>query len=321
MTDSPIWDFKNPYEWMERTARANLPPLIICCAISGGIQGKEANPNLPETADEQAQSAYDAYNAGASMIHVHVRSKNKLYESSDSTDEYRAVNRMIRDRCPDVIINNTTGGSYGMTDEQRLACLDAGPEVASLNLGPEMYKFRAKVRPAPLTHPRPELNLDGLHPATYAQINHYAREMQKRNIKPEMEMYHPGMYWVIQDLQREQVIAPPYLIQYVLGTTTGSFANPWTVMSLLQELPPNTLFEVIGTGAFQLPLNTFAILLGGHVRVGMEDNVYYKKGQLLTSNAQAVERIVRIAHELNREVATPAQAREMLGLSSTPSQP
>ncbi len=316
-----IWDFKNPYEWMERAARSTFPPLIVCCAISGGIQGKEVNPNLPETAEEQAQSAYEAYNAGASMIHVHVRNTQKLYESSDSAEEYRAVNRMIRARCPDVIINNTTGGSYGMSDEQRLACLDAAPEVASLNLGPEMYKFRAKARNAPLTHPRPELNLDGLHPATYAQINHYAREMQQRGIKPEMEMYHPGMYWVIQDLQRENLIAPPYLIQFVLGTTTGSFANPWTIMSLLQELPPNALFEVIGTGAYQLPLNTLAIILGGHVRVGMEDNVYYKKGQLLASNAQAVERIVRVARELNREIATPAQAREMLGLSPIPSQP
>jgi 3-keto-5-aminohexanoate cleavage enzyme len=316
-----IWDFKNPYEWMERIAHSTMPPLIICCAISGGIQGKEANPNLPETAEEQAQASYDAYNAGASMIHVHVRNTKKLYDSSDSTQEYRVVNQMIRARCPDVIINNTTGGSYGMTDEQRLACLDSGPEVASLNLGPEMYKFKAKARREPLTHPRPELSLDGLHPATYGQINGYAREMQKRSIKPELEMYHPGMYWVIQDLQRENLISPPYLIQFVLGTMTGSFANPWTVMSLLQELPPNAMFEVIGTGAFQLPLNTLAILLGGHVRVGMEDNVYFKKGQLLTSNAQAVARIVRLARELNREIATPAQAREMLGLSATPSQP
>ncbi len=316
-----IWDFKDPYAWMERNARSTFPPLIVCCAISGGIQGVESNPNLPETAEAQAQSAYDAYNAGASMIHVHVRNTQKLYESSDSTEEYRTVNRMIRDRCPDVIINNTTGGSYGMTDAQRLACLDAGPEVASLNLGPEMYKFKAKARPAPLPNPRPALDLDGLHPATYGQINHFAREMLQRGIKPELELYHPGMFWVIQDLQREKLITPPYLVQFVLGTMTGSFANPWTVMSLLQDLPPNALFEVIGTGAAQLPLNTLAILLGGHVRVGMEDNVYYKRGELLASNAQAVERIVRLTRELNREIATPAQAREMLGLSPTPSQP
>ncbi len=183
-----IWDFKNPYEWMERTARSSFPPLIVCCAITGGIQGKETNPHLPETAEEQAQAAYEAYNAGASMIHIHARNTEKIYDSSDKTEEYRAVNRMIRERCPDVIINNTTGGSYGMTDEQRLACLDARPEMASLNLGPEMYKFKTKAREIPLTHPRPAETLDGLHPASYHQIHHYAAEMKKRGIKPEMEI-------------------------------------------------------------------------------------------------------------------------------------
>jgi 3-keto-5-aminohexanoate cleavage enzyme len=317
----PLWDFKNPYEWMERTARSNLPPLIVCCAISGGIQGKETNPNLPETAEEQAQSAYEAYAAGASMIHIHVRNTQKLYESSGSAEEYRVVNRMVRERCPDVIINNTTGGSYGMTDDERIACLDAGPEVASLNLGPEMYKFKVKARPDTFTHPHPELMLNGLHPASYEQINRYATEMKKRGIKPELELYNPGMYWVIQDLQREGLIDAPYWVQFVLGTMTGSYPTPWAILSLLQELPPNCLFEIAGIGPYQLAVNTFSILLGGHVRVGLEDNIYYKKGELLKSNAEAVERIVRIARDLNREIATPQQAREILSLSQTPSQP
>lgn len=312
-----IWNFSNPYEWMERTARSKMPPLIVCCAISGGIQGKEANPNLPETAEEQAQAAYEAYNAGASMVHVHVRNTERIYDSSDKVEEYRAVNGLIRQRCPDLIINNTTGGSYGMTDAQRLACLDGGPEVATLNLGPEMYKFTAKAREAPLQHPRPPLDLNGLHPATYTQIAHFAREMKKRGIKPEMELYNPGMYWVIQDLQREGLIDAPYLVQFVLGTMTGSYPTPWNVLSLIQELPPNTLFEIAGVGPYQLAMNTMAIIMGGHVRVGLEDNIYYKKGQLFKSNAEAVERIVRVARDLNREIATPAQARAMLGLKSS----
>jgi 3-keto-5-aminohexanoate cleavage enzyme len=287
----------------------------VCCAISGGIQGKEANPNLPETAEEQAQAAYDAYNAGASMVHVHVRNTERIYDSSDKTEEYRAVNGLIRQRCPEIIINNTTGGSYGMTDVQRLACLDGGPEVATLNLGPEMYKFTAKAREAPLQHPRPALDLNGLHPATYAQITHFAREMKIRGIKPEMELYNPGMYWVIQELQREGLIDAPYWVQFVLGTMTGSYPTPWNVLSLIQELPPNSMFEIAGVGPYQLAMNTMAIIMGGHVRVGLEDNIYYKKGQLLKSNAEAVERITHIARDLNREIATPTQARHMLGLS------
>lgn len=320
MTDA-IWDYKDPYAWMQRTARASLPPLIVCCAISGGIQGKETHPALPETAEDQAQAAAEAYAAGASMIHIHARNTQRLYETTDQAAEYRAVNRMVRDRCPDVIINNSTGGSYGMTDAQRMVCLDAGPEVASLNLGPEMYKFTLKERPASQPHPRPEQHLDGLHPASYGQIHRFAEAMRQRGIKPELELYNPGMYWVIRDLQEAGLIPAPALIQFVLGTMTGSYPTPWTLMSLLQELPPGALFEVAAIGPYQLPLTTMAILLGGHVRVGLEDNLYYRRGQRLRSNAEAVERVVRIAGELNREVATPAQARAILGLSPTPSQP
>ena len=111
-----------------------------------------------------------------------------------------------------------------------------------------MYKFQVKERPEPLTHPHPEEKLDGLHAASYHQINHFAAEMKKHGIKPEMELYNPGMYRVIQDLQREGLVDAPYLVQFVLGTMTGSSPTPWTVMNLLQELPPNCLFEVAGVG-------------------------------------------------------------------------
>jgi 3-keto-5-aminohexanoate cleavage enzyme len=317
MSDA-LWDFKDPHAWMQRTARSAMPPLIVCCAISGGIQGKETHPALPETAEEQAQAAYDAANAGASMIHIHARNTERLYESSDRAEDYRAVKQLIRARSPEVIINFSTGGSYGMSDEQRLACLDAGPEVASLNLGPEMYKFTLKARNPPLAHPRPEAQLDGLHPASYGQIHCFAAEMQRRGVKPELELYNPGMYWVVRDLQAAGLLADPPLVQFVLGTMTGSYPTPWTLLSLLQELPPGCLFEVAAIGPYQLPMTTMAIMLGGHVRVGLEDNLYARKGQLLASNAEAVERVVRIARELNREIATPAQARALLGLAPTP---
>lgn len=316
-----VWDFKDPYAWMERTARATMPPLIICCAISGGIQGRETHPALPETAAEQAEAAAAAYAAGAAMIHIHARNTRRLYETTDQPEEYRAVNRLVRARCPDVIINNSTGGSYGMDDDQRLAGLTAGPEVASLNLGPEMYRFTLKAREAPLPHPRPEQHLDGLHPASYGQIHHFAESMRRHGVKPELELYNPGMYWVVRSLREAGLLADPPLVQFVLGTQTGSYPTPWALLSLLQELPPGCLFEVAAIGPYQLPLTTMAILLGGHVRVGLEDNLYHHKGQHLRDNAEAVERIVRIAHELNRPVATPAQARAMLGLAATPSQP
>jgi 3-keto-5-aminohexanoate cleavage enzyme len=314
-----VWDYNNPYQWLDRVRTSSLPPLIICCAVSGGVQGKEANPNLPETPEELAESTAQAYDAGASMVHIHARDAQKLHTSAGDAGTYRLVNRLVRERCPDIIINNTTGGTWGMSIEERLSCLDAGPEMATLNMGPDMYKMKLKERPAPLTHPRPELFLDGCMPVTYAEIATFARAMRERGIVPEMELYHPGQFWPVQDLIAQGLLQTPYWIQFVMGYQTSIYATPANLLSMVGQLPAGALFMVAGIGPYQLPMTTMAMLLGGHVRVGMEDNVYYRRGQLLESNGQAVERAVRLARDLNREIATPAQAREMLGLSPEPS--
>ena len=117
----------------------------------------------------------------------------------------------------------------------------------------------------------------------------------------------------------QKLIDPPYLFQFVMGYQTSFYATPQNVLSFIHELPANSVYEVAGLGQFQLPMTVMSILLGGHVRVGLEDNIYYKRGQLLKSNAEAVERIVRIARDMNREIATPAQARQIFGVSSKPS--
>jgi 3-keto-5-aminohexanoate cleavage enzyme len=313
-----IWDYRNPYEWMARVRSTSFPPVIVCCALTGGVQGKEANENLPETPKEQAEQAYEAYRAGASMLHIHVRDPKKWYDGSGDTEQYRLVNKMIREKCPGVIINSTTGGTWGMTVEQRLSCLDAKPDVATLNMTPDMYKMTLKERKAPILHPRPEVSLNGCMPVTYKEVETFARAMKERGIKPEMEIYHPGTYWVIQDLISQDLVRPPYLIQFVMGYQTSLYATPANLISMVHELPPNSIFQVAGVGPYQLPMNVIGLLLGGGVRVGMEDNVYYRRRQLLKSNAEAVERIVRIAKEVNREIATPAQAREMMGLPPEP---
>ncbi len=319
-TEDYIWDYRNPYEWMKRVRTSSLPPLIICCAITGGVQGKEANPDLPETPQEQVEQTYQAYKAGATMVHIHARDPNKWYDSSGSAEQYRLVHRLIRAKCPDIIINDTTGGTWGMTVEERVACLDAQPEMASLNMGPDMYKMTLKERRAPLPHPRPEVQFDGCMPVTYEEITTFAKAMKERGVKPEMEMYQPGQVWGVHDLIAQGLLDPPYLVQFVMGYTTSSYATPANLLGLVNELPEQAVFAVAVIGPYQLAMTTMGILLGGHVRVGLEDNVYARRGQLYKSNAEAVERIARMAHELNREIATPAQAREMLGLSQTPTQ-
>lgn len=320
MSTHELWDFRNPYEWMKKTATSSMPPLVICVAITGGVQGKEANPNLPEAIEEQVEQTYACYKAGATMVHTHTRDPESMGDCTGDPKRIRLLNAKIREKCPDIIINNSTSAAYGMSIDDRVACLDANPESASLNLGPDMYKLKIKERKAPLQHPKEEQMLDACTMASYHEIATFAKMMKERGIRPEMEMYHPGQYWVVRDLIEQGVIEPPFHIQYVLGYVTSIFPTPANLISLVNELPPQTDFSVAGLGPYQLPMCMMSIILGGHVRVGMEDNVYYKKGELLKDNAQAVERIVRLSTEMNRPIATPAQAREMLGFSATPSQ-
>jgi 3-keto-5-aminohexanoate cleavage enzyme len=299
--------------------RTGMPPMLICVACNGGIQGKEANENIPETADEIAISVEAAYEAGAAMVHVHARDPHDLTQCAKDYEPWHEVLLKIRQRCPEIIINATTGGGPGMTMEERLSCLEAGPEVASLNLSPDMSKFHMKQRDPPLPNPRPAMDIDECIPFTYGQIHHFASEMKRLGVKPELEVYHSGCAWVIKYLVDNDLLAKPYWIQTVMGYQTGSFPTVGNVLELLKEFPEDALWLCSAIGPYQLPLTTLSTLMGGHVRVGLEDNVYYSRGRKAKSNAELVGRTVRIARELNREIATPAQARAMLGLRTQPS--
>jgi len=317
-SEQPAWfDYTDSHEFMERV-RAGMPPLIICVACNGGIQGKEANEFIPETADEIAASVEGAYEAGAAMVHIHARDPQQLTQGARETETWSEVLRKVRQRCPEIIINATTGAGPGMSMEERSACLAAGPEVASLNLAPDMSKFKLKERRPPLPYPRPALEIDECIPFTYGQIHQFAAEMKQRGIKPELEIYHPGCAWVVNYLIEHDLIEKPYWMQTVMGYQTGSFPTVENVLQLLKEFPDGALWLCSAIGPFQLPLTTLATLMGGHVRVGLEDNVYYSRGRKAKSNAELVQRTVRIANELNRSVATPAQARAMLGLQGQP---
>jgi 3-keto-5-aminohexanoate cleavage enzyme len=313
-----VWHFGDTYEWMERL-RGGFAPMIITCAINGGVQGKESNPSLPETPVELAAQAYEAYNAGASIVHVHARNPANLAECTADPDVFLEINALIRERCPDLIINNTTGGGPGLTMEDRYAGLEARPEMASLNLGPDMSQFKLPARPDPLPHPHAEIVVDECIPFTYGVIEKLATLMLEKGIKPEMEIYQPGMFWASRHVIEKGLVEPPYLHQFVMGYQTSSYPTLESLAALIRDLPAGSIYAVCGIGPYQLPMTTASTLLGGHVRVGLEDNIYYRRGQKLRGNGEAVERAVRIANELNREIATPAQARELLGLSATPS--
>lgn len=200
-----------------------------------------------------------------------------------------------------------------------MASIYANPELCSLNLGPFVLKVPLKERAEPLPHPRPAMVYDRCIPNAYADMTMFAKTMKEKGVKPEMELYHPGMYWVFNDLLTQGLLEPPFDFQFVMGFQTSSFPTPANLLSLVNELPPQSMFFAIGVGPYQLPMTVMSIMLGGHVRLGMEDNLYYARGRQFKDNAEGIARIVRIAKEMNREIATPAQAREMLGISQTPS--
>ncbi|MEF8843628.1 MAG: 3-keto-5-aminohexanoate cleavage protein [Haloarculaceae archaeon] len=271
-------------------------PVVVTVALTGGVHGKEANANLPETPEEIGRAAAACERAGASVVHLHARRPNG--ERSFETERFQQVDDAVRDATDDVVIQNSTGGTGAPLEERRNALrTDPPPEMASLDMGP-LNRYRH------LTSENTRHTIDEL-----------AREIDDRGITPELEVFNNGHLNETYRLVEEDVIeAPPYA-NLIFGGGTTSPPHPRNLLNLVEGLPEGSPFNVLGFGPHQLPLTTMAVLLGGHVRVGLEDNVYYRRGEPAESNAQLVERIVRVAEELGRPVATTEQARETLGIS------
>ena len=318
---SRVWDPTDQQDWLRLAANQSLPPLVISVAITGGVQGKEINPNHPETAEEQAAQTHECYKLGASLVHVHVRRPDNLSLTTSSPADYRRVNALIREKCPEIIINNTTGGGIGAeSEEARLASTEANPEVCSLDMGPLAVRGKLKKRLPPLTGRPDDIEMDVASRTTYGETEKYARIMLEKGIKPELEVWHTGQYWLVHNLIEKGLVRPPYMIQFVMGFSSGAYATPKELLHLMDCAPKPSVFSILGVGLLQVPMLAMGILLGINVRTGMEDNVLYKKGELCAGNPQLVEKVVRMAGEISREIATPRQARRILGLSEKPSQ-
>jgi 3-keto-5-aminohexanoate cleavage enzyme len=279
-------------------------PVVITCALTGGIHGKEANPNLPEQPDEIVAQGIAAAEAGAAVLHVHARNP----DGSNTMDP--EIYRELHDRLcagTDAIVQLTTGGSPRLSVEERLNTVLLSPEMCSLNMG--LLNFFIGGEQVFFANHR-------------SDIERFAREIAERGVRPELEVYSAPMLEEVQHLLSLDILEPPYVINFVLHTPTqgGSRGTPENLHDLVTRVralgvPEEDLrMNVSAMGPTQLPLITMALAWGFNIRVGMEDNVLYRKGEPLDSNAQLVERAVRIAAELDRPVATPAQARESLAL-------
>ena len=284
--------------------RTGNDPVIITCALTGGIHGKEANPNLPEQPDEIVEQGVEAWRAGAAILHVHARNP----DGSNTMDQ--AIYSELHERlCAETnaVIQLTTGGSPMLSVEERLNTVFLAPEMCSLNMG--LLNFFIRGEQVFFANHR-------------SDIERFAHEIRTRDVKPELEVYNSAMLEEVDYLLGLGVFEPPHTINFVLHTPTqggqrGTPRNLLDMVDRLRDLPvpqEDLRVNVTSMGPTQLPITTIGLAMGLNVRVGMEDNVYYRRDEPLQNNAQLVERTVRIARELDREPATPDEARQMLGL-------
>jgi 3-keto-5-aminohexanoate cleavage enzyme len=268
-----------------------MVPLIITVAAVGAELTPEQTPHLPITPHQLGETAALCEAAGASMIHVHCR-RDDGTNTSDPV-RFRAAMAAIRARS-DLIVQFTTGGAIGMTAAERTRPLELRPEMATLTCGTVNFG-------------------DDVFENSFPIMRGILAQIVRFGVRPELEIFDAGHLANAKRLAAEGLLTLPAHVDFVLGVPGGLDASVRNLVYLVDQLPPGCTWSVAAIGRDQLPLATVAVAMGGHVRVGLEDNIYYAKGRL-ARNDELVARIARIAAELGRPVATPAQARELLGL-------
>jgi len=278
--------------------------LIICVAPCGSFLMKDANPNIPIKPDEIAEEVYRSWNEGASLAHIHARTEEGL--PTTDPEVFRKISHLIRQKGCDIIIEFSTspGREPGASIEDAFRILEAEPEMVSVNIGVAVFMRAGEERIVPWTRSAGE---------------RITRALVEKGIKPEFELYYGvGSLVEVKYLIEKIPLSKPYWIDFPLDMQrTVQNATPFTpknLMHLVEQLPPESMFMTMGVAATETPAVVQSILLGGHARVGFEDNYYYRKGVLAKSNAELVARVARIGTDIGREVATPDEARELLGI-------
>ena len=271
-------------------------PCIITVAITGSVPRKENNPAVPITVTEQVESTHAAYEAGAAMVHVHVRNDDQ--STTSNPEKFAAFKEQIRRHCPDIILQFSTGGRSGVGSE-RGGMLHHRPEMASLSTGSVNFPTRVYENP-------PEL------------IVELAEKMTQYGVKPEIEVFDLAMLYNAIDYARSGLLQAPLHVQFVLGVKHALPAERDILefeVGKLRQLMPDATWVAAGIGRHQLDVNKWCLEMGGHCRTGLEDNVRWDKTRLAKSNAELVARVRDLCAEYSREVASPAIARQILGLT------
>jgi 3-keto-5-aminohexanoate cleavage enzyme len=264
--------------------------LIITVALCGAEVTREKTPYIPITPEELSDEAKNCAEAGASIVHLHVRDSEG--KPTQDRDIFSQTVGLIRQKAPELVVQVSTGGAVWMDAETRIQSLDSNPDMATLTTGTSNFGNDVFLNP----------------PKT---ILTFAREMEQRKIMPEFECFDMGhLSYALYLIQRRIVQRPHYHFDFVLGVPGAIAANVPNLVQMAQSLPQPWSWTVAGIGRAQFPLAAVSIAMGGHVRVGMEDNLFLEKGVLAKSNAEMVDKAVRIARELGRPIASPSQVRD-----------
>lgn len=285
-----------------------MDKLIVTVAPTSNFHGKDANPALPFTPQEVADAVYECWNEGASIVHIHGRDEKGL--PTNDPGFFQEADQLIREKKCDIIIQHSMAPANPLLlgldagdidDGVKTSTTDPPPEMVSLEVAPSNIIWEGKVVPMPWNR---------------LWAERVARDILERGIKPETEIYNNSDMDDLEYLIDKDVFKKPYYVSFVLGmhrvNNQASRYSPKHLMHLVDLLPPDSIFSVLGIGNVEFDATTLSILLGGNVRVGFEDNVYIEKGKLAKSNGESVGKIVRIARELGREIAAPSETREML---------
>jgi 3-keto-5-aminohexanoate cleavage enzyme len=273
-----------------------MEKVIITAALTGAVTPKDLNPHIPLTPQEIADDAYECWKAGAAVVHLHMRDEKGA--GTMDKERFKQTFELIRSRC-DVVINLTTSGEAGASDERRMAHLiELKPEIASYDSGTFNWM------PSLVFMNSPQF------------LEKLGRVMLDNHIKPEIEVFDSGMLHNAVYYMKKGIIATPAHFQFVLGVLGASTGRVEDLIYLKSLLPKEATWSAFGVGEHHLPILYTTIALGGHVRVGLEDNVYYAKDKLAT-NVELVARAARLIQEANKEVASPDDARQILGLKGS----
>lgn len=271
-----------------------MEKLIITAAICGAEVTKAHNPAVPYTVEEMVNEAKSAYNAGAAIIHVHVREDDGT--PTQSRERFRVVMDAIRRELPDVIMIPSTGGATGMSPEERLQPTELFPEMATLDCGTCNFG-------------------DEIFDNTMPTMRAFGKRMIENGIKPEYECFEMGHIDTILDMARKgEVPGEPMQFNFVLGVKGCTPATVQNLVWMVNAIPAGSTWTSTGVGRAAFTLAAPTIVMGGNVRVGFEDNIYLSRGVKAVSNGELVEKVVRLSRELGREIASPEEARRILSL-------